>query len=288
MRLNITEVGLRDGLQILPITLSTQEKIEILNLVAESEIKNIELASFVSAKMVPQMSNAEEFSKKVLADKRYSDINFSALVPNLKGALSAADVGFKNLRFFLSISETHNLKNTGQTIKDSFFQLSQIRAELPQVKLSVILSTAFGCPYEGLLPASSVINVAYKALEIGADRVGLADTYGKATASVTNAVLTAYLTEFKEKPFLHMHDENGNAYENAIIAMEMGISDFDTAFSGLGGCPAIVDFHGNLSTEKFLHESCRLNHFADVDYETLKHKYNEIAAILNPYLIVNR
>lgn len=250
--IHITEVGLRDGLQSLPSPVSLADKLKLVDRLYVLGLRRIELTSFVSRRRIPQMADSEQLSQAVLTDARYSDVGFTALVPNLNGAGRAVACGYRALRFFVSVSESHNLANTGQTVTASLRQFSAIREAFPSLTLSVLLATAVECPFQGRVPPSQVLTLARQLSRAGADRIGLADTLGKAKPRQLAALLDAYREGFSgdSPPFVHLHNAEGQVLANVRECLRFGIFEFDAAFGGLGGCPAIPNAQGNLATEE--------------------------------------
>lgn len=245
----LTDVGLRDGLQSLPTILPTNKKMEILELLIKSNLSGIELTSFTNPKMIPQLWDSAEFSKLAFSTYPTHKDLFTCLIPNAKGAIRAAQCGYEKIRYLISASETHNLKNTGRSIQESFDDLQKILSIKGDLEVSVIFATAFICPFEGSIPVSRIVSLVEKAQDMGVSQIGLADTQGTATSDDVNSILDAIKVHYEASSFyLHMHNKSGNGYQNIWAAYQKGFRRFDVSFSGLGGCPVIPEPYGNIDT----------------------------------------
>jgi hydroxymethylglutaryl-CoA lyase len=248
----IVEVGPRDGLQNESVLLSTEEKRDFIELLALSGLREIEVTSFVSPKRVPQLADAEAL---VALLKPIPGVRYSALVPNMRGLERALSAGVRAIALFTAASETFTQNNIGMSIAGS---LDAFRAMMPIARTNDLwvrayISTAFYCPYEGAVCPESVIKVAQSLLEMGVDEVSIGDTIGKAmpedVARLTESLLP-YLP--LERFAYHFHDTSGTALLNVETALGYGISSFDVAAGGAGGCPFAPGAPGNLATEDLL------------------------------------
>jgi hydroxymethylglutaryl-CoA lyase len=252
-KVTIVEVGPRDGLQNEEKILSPQEKIELINHLSETGLRRIEMTSFVHPKWIPQLADAVEVSKGI---KRNPDVLYSALVPNRKGLERALEAGIDEAAIFMSASEGHNLKNINKTIDETYPVLEEVVKDAKQSGLRVrgYVSTAFGCPYDGKVDLQQVLGVTQRLIDMGVDEISIGDTIGVASPLQVERLLELLLKQIEAKQLaLHFHDTRGTALANVAAALNMGISIFDSAVGGLGGCPYAKGASGNLATEDLVY-----------------------------------
>ena len=249
----IKEVGPRDGLQNEHQFVSTEDKINWINMLSESGVKEIEYSSFVHPRWIPALKDAREVGKKI---KRNPHVVYSALVPNEKGLEYALEAGIDVASVFMSTSETHNLKNINKTIAETFPIIHKVIRGAKQEKKRVTgyVSTVFDCPFEGKMKVDDVIKIVDKLFEIGVDDVSLGDTVGSAVPSEVEKVLKAILYRYPTKNIImHFHDTRGMAIANIVTSMQYGVNRFDSSLGGLGGCPYAPGAAGNVSTNDLLY-----------------------------------
>lgn len=248
----VVEVGPRDGLQNEPTILATEDKVRFVEMLADSGLTEIEVSSFVSPKRVPQLADAAEVFAH-LAPR--PSVRYSALVPNAKGLERALASGVRAIALFTAASETFTQKNIGMTIDES---LDGFRELLPtargnHLRVRAYISTAFVCPFEGKVPPEQVVHVAQRLLDLGVDELSIGDTIGHATPEDVERLTEALLPILPlEKFAYHFHDTHGRALDNTETALHYGISIFDSAAGGVGGCPFAPGASGNLATESLL------------------------------------
>jgi hydroxymethylglutaryl-CoA lyase len=252
-RVTICEVGTRDGFQIEPDFISTEHKVEVVNLLGDAGLPRIEVTSFVHPKAVPQLRDAEEVMAKI---HRRPGTRYAALVPNDKGAVRAVDAGVDAIHTVLSASESHNLANVNMTIAESVEKLRAVMqvAERAKVHVGCGISTSFGCPFEGDVPIAQLESVVRRLVDIGARAIGLADTTGMANPRQVGRVLEHLMPRFPGIEWtLHTHDTRAMAIPNILAAMECGVTNFDASIGGLGGCPFAPGASGNVCSEDLVH-----------------------------------
>ncbi|OLC30878.1 MAG: hydroxymethylglutaryl-CoA lyase [Candidatus Rokubacteria bacterium 13_1_40CM_4_69_5] len=252
-RVTICEVGPRDGFQIEPEFIPTEQKIEVVNLLSEAGLPRIEVTSFVHPKVVPQLRDAEEVMTKV---RRRPGTRYSALVPNDKGAVRAVDAGVDEVHTVVSASESHNLANVNMTIAESIDKLRAVMqvAERARVAVACGISTSFGCPFEGEVPLGQLERVVGRLVDMGARAIGLADTTGMANPRQVARTLEHLMPRFPGIEWtLHTHDTRAMAIPNILAAIECGVTHFDGSIGGLGGCPFAPGASGNVCTEDLVH-----------------------------------
>lgn len=275
LKIYITEVGPRDGLQNYNKIIDTEKKVEFINLLSESNVDEIEVSSFVSPKLIPQLSDAEEVFKNI---KRKEGVIYSALVPNEKGLKRALSVNVDKISVFTSASETFNLKNINMTIDESlnkFKNIIKIAKENSKLTRAYI-STAFWCPYEGKIDSMKVRDISLRLLDMGVDEISLGDTIGKASPDEVRELLELILKDIKrDNIVMHFHVTYGMASANVYIAYkEFSIYKFDSSAGGIGGCPFAINARGNIATEDLVYMLKRLGANVIVDIEKIINAYS--------------
>ncbi|MNQ11299.1 Hydroxymethylglutaryl-CoA lyase YngG [compost metagenome] len=247
----ISEVGPRDGLQSVSTTMPTQDKFRWIDALVAAGVREIEVASFVPARLLPQMADAAEV---VAYAARIPGLTVMALVPNLRGAEAALRAGVHKLTMPVSASRAHSLANVRKTPEEMVEQvraIAALRDELaPHVKLEAGISTAFGCTLQGLVPEDEVIRLALMCVEAGADESGLSDTVGHANPAQVRRLFRRLRAELGAKAgAAHMHNTRGLGLANCLAAWDEGVRTFDSSLGGLGGCPYAPGASGNVVTE---------------------------------------
>jgi hydroxymethylglutaryl-CoA lyase len=252
-RVNLCEVGTRDGFQIEPEFIPTELKVEVVDRLSAAGLPRIEVTSFVSPKAVPQLRDAEMVMAKIT---RRPGVVYAALVPNDKGAVRAVEAGVDRIHTVVSASESHNLANVNMTIVESLAKLRAV-AEVAQragVAVNAGVSCSFGCPFEGEVPVGQLESVVGRLVDLGARGIGLADTTGMANPVQVGRVLERLIPRFPSIEWtLHTHDTRAMAIPNVLAAMESGVTHFDASIGGLGGCPFAPGASGNVCTEDLVH-----------------------------------
>jgi hydroxymethylglutaryl-CoA lyase len=252
-RVTICEVGTRDGFQIEPEFIPTDQKVEVVNRLSEAGVPRIEVTSFVSPKAIPQLRDAEAV---MAAIRRRPGTRYAALVPNDKGASRAVDAGVDAIHTVVSASESHNLANVNMTIAESIEKLRAVGhiATRAGVPLQCGISTSFGCPFEGDVPVDHLEGVVTRLVDLGARGIGLADTTGMANPRQVASVLERLLPRFPGIEWtLHTHDTRAMAIPNILAALQLGVTHFDASIGGLGGCPFAPGASGNVCSEDLVH-----------------------------------
>ena len=280
-RVSLREVGPRDGLQN-EDPVPTDGKVALLDALSQTGVRRIEAVSFVHPKAIPQMADADEVWARIAKNP---EVRYSALVPNVRGAERALAAGFSEIEVVISASTTHNQRNINRTTDESLADLPDLASlvHLPNdhVKeafpaltrttdsakggkalqgpvragtLQVIVSTAWGCPYEGDVPVSRVVDVVRRAVAAGADSVAFGDTTGMATPGRVTELVGEVRSAQPDVPLgVHFHNTRGTGLANVLAALQMGVADFDASVGGLGGCPYAPGASGNIASEEFVH-----------------------------------
>ena len=248
-KVSIVEVGPRDGLQNETLNLSAAQKIELINLLSKTGLKRIEAGSFVSPKWVPQMANSDEVFQALPSR---TDVQYSALTPNIRGLETAIDAGVKEVAVFGSASEAFSQKNINCSISESLKRFEDVfqLADQNNIKVRGYVSCVMGCPYQGDISPKAVTQVSKALLDMGCYEISLGDTIGAGTPRATSLLLEDVLKDIPaQKLAAHFHDTYGQALVNLYKALEYGIATIDSAVAGLGGCPYAKGASGNVATE---------------------------------------
>jgi hydroxymethylglutaryl-CoA lyase len=255
-KVQIVEMGLRDGLQNEKTMVSVETRIELAKRLSKAGMKRIELGSFVRADKVPQMAGSKEVIQAVLKLQKEKqipkDIEFSALVPNEFGMREALETGMKEIAVFASSTESFSKANINCTINESFerFQPVIALAKKNKIKVRGYLSVCFGCPYEGQVPEKKVVELAVRLHKLGCYEISIGDTIGVADPKKVESLFKKLKSEIPVKKLAgHFHDTRGTSLANILRAFEVGVRVFDASLGGLGGCPYAPGSAGNVATE---------------------------------------
>ncbi|MEO0201962.1 MAG: hydroxymethylglutaryl-CoA lyase, partial [candidate division WOR-3 bacterium] len=246
MKIYITEVAPRDGLQNIKELIETDKKVKFINLLSETGVDEIEVSSFVHPKWVPQLADAEDVFQKI---NRKEGVIYSAIVPNEKGLERALKVKPDKIAVLTAASDTFNRKNINTDIEGSFKILTPVvkNAKAEGLKVRGYVSTSFWCPYEGKVSPYKVREIALRLLELGVDEVSLGDTIGRASPKDVSELLELILKDVDlDKVVLHFHATYGMGIANVVCSYrDFGIYRFDSSAGGLGGCPYAPGASGN-------------------------------------------
>jgi hydroxymethylglutaryl-CoA lyase len=272
-RVIVQEVGMRDGLQSISAIMPTALKKQWIDGAYACGIRHMEVASFVPARLLPQMADADEIVAHAL---QYRDLAVTALAPNLRGAERALAAGVHRIVAPVSVSAAHSLANVRKTplqMVEEFQKIRALRDALdPSRKTQVIagLSTVFGCALQGAVPLSDVKEMAQRLLDAGCDLLAFGDTTGAATPGQVHA-LCALIKPIAgtTRMAAHFHDTRGMALANTLVALEYGIDEFDASLAGLGGCPHAPGATGNVATEDLVFLLHSMGYETGIDLEHL-------------------
>lgn len=269
--MRIREVGPRDGIQSEKATISTDDKVRLIEALAGSGLEYIEAVSFVSPKAVPQMADARDVWERVKA-RRTPGVFYSALVPNARGAETAADVGVDGIQVFLAASDGYNLKNVGKTVDESFVDVAAVVkvAEAASLPVEGTISSSFGDAYEGDVSPARVVDVSRRMIELGITAISYGDTTGMATPRGVREVVEAVKSELPEVDVnMHFHDTRGTGLANVVTALQLGVDYFDCSIGGMGGSPFASGSTGNVATEDVVHMLTDMGIDTGVDLDAL-------------------
>lgn len=252
-KVEITEVGPRDGLQAEPAFVPTRDKIRLVNKLIAAGVPRIEFSSFVSPRAVPQLADVTEVLAGV---DRSGDAVLCALVPNARGAVRAVEAGVDEIVVFMSASESHNLKNVNRTVDESLAGFEDVARIAGDAGIPVhgAIATALGCPFEGDVPVEQVGYVARHYRDLGFTGVGLGDTTGMATPPIVQRAVRHLQDTLPELPItLHFHNTRGLGLVNVLTGLDEGVSSYESSFGGMGGCPFAPKATGNICTEDLVY-----------------------------------
>jgi len=268
--ISIFEVGPRDGLQNIKNEIPINKKIELIDILSTTGIEKIECGSFVSAKWVPQMRGTNEIFEEII---RRDGVKYTALTPNLKGFENALHAKVDEVAVFAAASETFSQKNVNCSIDESLARFRDLFKKAREKKVPVrgYVSCIVECPYEGKISPESVLKVTSQLLDMGCYEVSLGDTIGKGTPKTIEELLKVLCSEINQKKLAgHFHDTSDTAIRNVEIGLKYGLSTFDSAVGGLGGCPYAPGAKGNLNTRSLI-EAFGINSFnEDLDLDKIK------------------
>jgi hydroxymethylglutaryl-CoA lyase len=248
---HISEVGPRDGLQSVQATMPTADKCRWIDALAAAGLREIEVGSFVPARLLPQMADVADVVRHAIT---IPGLRVMALVPNRRGAEAALAAGVHKLTLPVSASEAHSLANVRKTREQMVEELRSVIAlrneRAPGVPVEVGLSTAFGCTLQGLVPEDDVIALAVACVQAGVDEVGLSDTTGMANPAQVRRLFTRLRADLgAHAGAAHLHNTRGLGLANCLAAFDVGVRSFDSSLGGLGGCPYAPGASGNVVTE---------------------------------------
>ncbi len=271
----VREVGPRDGFQNEPEVIPTERKIELVDALARTGLRRLEVTSFVRADVIPQLADAAEVLERVDIPPA---VSVSVLIPNERGLDTALELrerarrapgkdgegrveAFDEVNVFMSASETHNRRNVNRSIVESLAGLETVlaRSRAAGLRCEAVISTSFGCPYEGTVPPERVLEIAARLQAAGAEEIGFGDTTGMANPRQVREFFTAARDQLGQEVELtaHFHNTRGQGLANVLAALEAGVESFESSFGELGGCPVPPGATGNIATEdlvSMLHE----------------------------------
>lgn len=265
----VSEVGPRDGLQSVKQTMPTDMKKKWISALAQAGLSEIEVGSFVSPKLLPQMADCGEIVKHALTLK---NVFVTALVPNLKGAENAFKAGAQKITVPVSVSEPHSLSNIRKTHAEVYEEVNSIiqfrNENFPNVLVEAGLSTVFGCTIQGVVTENEVLTMVHRMAQLGVDEIGLADTVGYANPVQVRSLFKKLKQEVGNLAgSAHFHNTRGQGLANVLAAIEVGVTTFDASLGGIGGCPYAPGASGNIVTEDlvYLLESMGLRTAIDIE-----------------------
>jgi hydroxymethylglutaryl-CoA lyase len=277
--IRIREVGPRDGFQNEPETIPAELKVELIDALARTGLRRLEVTSFVRADVIPQLADAEQVLERVSIPE---GVAVSVLIPNERGLDRALALregmrrerpAFEEINVIVSASETHNRKNVNRSVAESLAGLELVlaRARAEGLRCEAVLSTAFGCPYEGHVPPERVLDIAARLRDAGAQEIGFGDTTGMANPRQAGELFARAQDELGSEVELtaHFHNTRGAGLANALAALRAGITSFESSFGELGGCPVPAGATGNIATEDLVSMLHEMGYSTGIDLSAL-------------------
>ncbi len=281
-RVHIREVGPRDGFQNEPETISTADKIELINTLGRTGLKRIEVASFVRPDVIPQLSDGIDVLHGIDVP---DDVELMVLVPNSKGldnAIRAREL-FHDATLFVSSSQTHNAKNINRTVEETMSDVKVMgkRILAEDLKFCSVVATAFGCPFEGRIPLDRVLDIAEQFAEAGSTEIGFGDTTGMANPAYVAEFFAAAIDRLPGVEITaHFHNTRGQGLANAYAALEAGCDSFESSFGELGGCPVPAGSTGNIASEDLVSMFHEMGLETGIDLDSLIGAAREAQGVL--------
>src|ERR671930_959696 len=278
----IREVGPRDGFQNEPEIIATEDKVRLIDMLARTGLRRLEVTSFVRPDVIPQLSDAREVLRSVDVP---DDVSVTVLIPNEKGLENALELRdrFQEVNLFLSASESHNRANVNRSIEDSLSGLGRViaRARMEGLRCEGVISVAFGCPYEGEVPRERVFGIAERLIAAGCEEIAFGDTTGMANPRQVREFFDAALSRLSGVELTaHFHNTRGQGLANVLAALEAGGRSFEASFGELGGCPLPPGATGNIATQDLVSMLHQMGYDTGVDLEQLLACAREVRRIL--------
>jgi hydroxymethylglutaryl-CoA lyase len=278
-RIYFNDVVTRDGFQIEPNFIPTDDKVKLIDGLSECGFAKIEVTSFTSPKAIPMLRDAEEVMGKI---QRVPGVEYTVLVPNLRGAERALESRADEFNLVMSTSETHNLANLRMTREKSFSGLAEvIRFVDGKIPINVSLSTSFGCPMEGVVPQEVVEEFAQRFADLGVRGLTICDTTGMAHPAQVAQMAQSMQRMFPDLQFtFHFHNTRGMGLANVLAAVQAGVVRFDGSLGGLGGCPYAPGASGNISSEDAIHMLDAMGYDTGIDLSKVLGLAQQLAMIV--------
>jgi hydroxymethylglutaryl-CoA lyase len=279
----IREVGPRDGFQNEPEVIATEDKVRLIDMLARTGLRRMEITSFVRADVIPQLSDGAEVLRAVDVPE---GVSRSVLIPNEKGLDKALELRntFDEVNLFLSASETHNRKNVNRSIEESLSGLERViaRAREAGLRCEGVISVAFGCPYEGHVPPDRVFAIAERLVAAGCAEIAFGDTTGMANPRQVGEFFPAARDRLGDEVELtaHFHNTRGQGLANVVAALGAGVRSFESSFGELGGCPVPKGATGNIATEDLVSMLHEMGYDTGVDLEKLLAAARDVQGVL--------
>ncbi len=269
MDVNIREVGPRDGFQNEPEVIATADKVRLVEMLAATGVRRLEVTSFVRPDVIPQLADGPELLRRAEIP---DDVAVSVLIPNERGLDNALELRdrFGEINVFLSASETHNRENVNRSVEESLTGLERVigRAKGEGLRCEGVISVAFGCPYEGEVPPERVFAIARRLIDAGCEEIGFGDTTGMANPRQVGDFFAA-ARELDAELTAHFHNTRGQGLANALAALDAGVRSFESSFGELGGCPVPAGATGNVASEDLVSMLHEMGYQTGIDLERL-------------------
>jgi hydroxymethylglutaryl-CoA lyase len=278
-RVNIREVGPRDGFQNEPEIIPTDDKVRLVEMLARTGLRRLEVTSFVRADVIPQLADGAEVLRRARIP---DDVSVTVLIPNERGLDNALELRdrFDEVNLFLSASETHNRKNVNRSIEESLSGLERVveRARAEGLRCEGVISVAFGCPYEGEVPRERVFAIARRLVEAGCQEIAFGDTTGMANPRQVREFFAE--ADLGVELTAHFHNTRGQGLANVVAALDAGVRSFESSFGELGGCPVPKGATGNIASEDLVSMLHEMGYETGIDLERLLACAREVREVL--------
>jgi hydroxymethylglutaryl-CoA lyase len=279
---SVREVGPRDGFQNEPEVIPTADKIRLVECLARTGLRRLEVTSFVRADVIPQLADGSEVLRRARIP---DDVSVTVLVPNERGLDNALQVRerFDEVSLFLSASEAHNRRNVNRSVPESLTGIERViaRAGAEGLRCEGVISVAFGCPYEGEVPPERVLSIARRLRDAGCAEIALGDTTGMANPVQVRDFFRAARDELHDVELTaHFHNTRGQGLANVLAALDAGVRSFESSFGELGGCPVPPGSTGNIASEDLVSMLHEMGHPTGVDLERLLACARELQTVL--------
>jgi hydroxymethylglutaryl-CoA lyase len=276
---SIREVGPRDGFQNEPEVIATDDKVRLVEMLARTGLRRLEVTSFVRADVIPQLADGPEVLRRAEIP---DDVAVSVLIPNERGLDNALPLRehFDEVNLFLSASETHNQKNVNRSIEESLIGLEQVieRARGEGLRCEGVISVAFGCPYDGDVPRERVLQIARRLVEAGCEEIAFGDTTGMANPAQVASFFDGL--DLGVELTGHFHNTRGQGLANVLAALGSGVRSFESSFGELGGCPVPPGATGNIASEDLVSMLHEMGEETGIDLEALVGCAREVQRVL--------
>jgi hydroxymethylglutaryl-CoA lyase len=276
---HIREVGPRDGFQNETEVIPTDDKVRLVEMLARTGLRRLEVTSFVRPDVIPQLADGAEVLRRAEIP---DDVSVTVLIPNERGLDNALGLRdrFDEVNLFLSASETHNRKNVNRSIEESLSGLERVvaRARAEGLRCEGVISVAFGCPYEGEVPRERVFAIAQRLVEAGCEEIAFGDTTGMANPRQVGEFFSE--ADLGVELTAHFHNTRGQGLANVVAALDAGVRSFESSFGELGGCPVPKGATGNIASEDLVSMLHEMGYETGVDLERLIDCAREVRRVL--------
>jgi hydroxymethylglutaryl-CoA lyase len=281
-QVNVREVGPRDGFQNEPEVIATGDKVRLIDMLARTGLRRLEVTSFVRADVIPQLADARDV---LAAIDPPQEVSLSVLIPNERGLDNALELRdrFHEVNLFLSASETHNRKNVNRSVEESLAGLERViaRALEAELRCEGVISVSFGCPYEGHVPPERVFEIAERLAAAGCAEVAFGDTTGMANPAQVREFFAAARERLPDAELTaHFHNTRGQGLANVLAALDAGVRSFESSFGELGGCPVPKGATGNIATEDLVSMLHEMGYETGIDLDALIEAGREAQRVL--------
>lgn len=286
-RVEIVEVCPRDGFQNVKDFITTENKIKIIKTLINAGFKRLEITSFVSPKAIPQTRDAKDVVAAIKSYTADKDVSLIGLVPNETGLRAAVEAGVDQITYVISVSEKHNKANVNRSVAESMEQYETLIKEYRgAIDFRLGLATTFGCPFGDIIELDNIRKMCNWAFDLGTKEILMADTVGLGNPRIIEEVMRVLVKDFGEERFImHLHNTRGMALANILVALNNGITKYESAAGGLGGCPFAPGAAGNVATEDLNNMLKEMGITTDIDMKVLGEAISLIESHVNARIV---